>query len=114
MKQSGSNASANAARRDILVTSRVLVTTRAVQVGPMWTVPVFTSHQRCAEFLSLLPSPVPVREMDLIEVFGQWPGPEYRLAVNPGSSLAFSLSGTMVAALLAHAQRRAGTRSGPG
>jgi len=85
-----------------LVTSRVLVASRAVQVDGVWIVPVFTSPQRCTEFLTLLPNPIPVHEMSLVEVLSQWPNPEYRLVVNPGSSLAFSLSGDMVARLRAH------------
>jgi SseB protein N-terminal domain len=87
---------------DLLATSRVLVTTRAVQVGGVWLVPVFTSPQRCTDFLAPLP-PVQVHEMYLIEVLSQWPGPEYQLAVNPGSSIGFSLDGALVPGLLAHA-----------
>lgn len=98
---------------EILVTSRVLVAARAVQVGQAWAVPVFTSHERCTEFLELLSGAVPVHEMDLIDVLSHWPGPQYRLAVNPGSPLAFSLSGARVAALLAYAAQRRGARSGP-
>jgi hypothetical protein len=99
---------------DVLTGGRVLVLARAIQVGSVWAVPVFTSPQRCAEFLALLPTPVPVHEWELADIYAQWPGPQYRLAVNPGSSLAFSLSGTMVAALLAQANRRPASPSEPG
>ncbi|HEY7225964.1 MAG TPA: SseB family protein [Micromonosporaceae bacterium] len=90
---------------DVLAACRVRVTARAVQVGDEWFVPVFTSAQRCAEFLDRLPVTVDVHELFLVEVLDQWPGPEYWLAVNPGATIGFSLPGEMVPGLLAHARQ---------
>jgi hypothetical protein len=92
---------------DVLATCRVQVPARALQVGDEWLVPVFTSPQRCAEFLDRLPVTVDVHEMFLLEVLTQWPGVDYSLAVNPGSAIGFSLPGNVVPGLLAHASKLA-------
>jgi hypothetical protein len=89
--------------RDVLAASRVWVPVRALHAGGEWVVPVFTAPHRCAEFLAALGVTVDVRELYLIEALARWPGPEHRLAVNPGSSIGFSLAGSLVPGLLAHA-----------
>jgi hypothetical protein len=88
---------------DVLATSRVHLPTKAVNIDGEWVVPVFTSQRRCTEFLNAFSLTVGMREMYLVEVFSRWPGPEYRLAVNLGSAMGFSLPGTMVPGLFAHA-----------
>lgn len=88
---------------DVLVTSRVTVPTRALEVDGVWTVPVFTSLRRCEEYLAAVGIDVPIVELDFVEVLRQWPDSEYRLAINPGSPIGFSVDGNWVPALLAHA-----------
>lgn len=96
--------------RDVLVTSQVVVTARALAVDGEWTVPVFTSPQRCAEYLAAVGVEVATVDLDLVAVLQQWPGAGYRLAVNPGSPIGFTLDGDRVPGLLAHAAELARSR----
>lgn len=88
---------------DALVTARVTVLTRAVELDGVWMVPVFSSPGLCADFLQQIKMDVPAVELDLVEVLQRWPDPSYRLSLNPGSPVGFSLGGDRVPALLAHA-----------
>ncbi|WP_165485350.1 SseB family protein [Protofrankia symbiont of Coriaria ruscifolia] len=88
---------------DVLVTSHVIVPTRAVEVEGAWMVPVFTSPRRCVEYLGEFGIDVPTVNLDLVAVLRRWPGADHRLAVNPGSPIGFSIDGDRVPGLLAHA-----------
>ncbi|MFC7547931.1 SseB family protein [Plantactinospora sp. GCM10030261] len=100
---------------DLLVTARVIVPVRPVEADGVPLVPVFTSPERHAEFLAGRDLDLPTTTVDLVAVLRDWPGPECRLAVNPGSPIAFSIGGARVPGLLAYAVDLARRRSrGPG
>jgi hypothetical protein len=103
---------------DVLVTAQVDVPTQSLELDDVPTVAVFTSPERCAEFLAGAGIEVPTVRLDLVAVLKQWPGPEYRLSVNPGSPINFSLPAERIGDLLRHASglvvRRFGAEIGPG
>lgn len=88
----------------VLLTARVLVPTQAMDVDGVLTVPVFTSPERYDDFFAGRGIDTPTTELDLVAVLQRWPGPEYRLAVNPGSAIELALRGERVPELLRHAQ----------
>lgn len=88
---------------DVLVTARVIVPTRAVEVDGVWTVPVFTSTERWADFVDATGLSPATVTLDLVAVLQRWPDPTYRLAVNLGSTIGFTVGGERVPGLLAHA-----------
>ncbi|GAA4728303.1 SseB family protein [Phytohabitans rumicis] len=96
---------------DVLVTARVIVPTRALDLDGAPTVPVFTSPERYEECLG--DAGVPTRTMDFVAMLQQWPGTEYRLAVNFGSPIAVMLHGEQIPELLAHAVELARRFDGP-
>jgi hypothetical protein len=102
---------------DVLVTAQVIVPTRGLLVDEVPTVAVFTSTQRCAEYLRAVGVEAQTAVVDLVAVLRQWPGAEHRLTVNPGSLIEFSLGGDQVPGLLAHAaglvRRRLGDSAPP-
>jgi hypothetical protein len=102
---------------DVLVTSQMVVPTRGLVVDEVPTVAVFTSAQRCEEYLHTVGIEAPTVALDFVEVLRQWPGAGHRLTVNPGSLIEFSLSGDRVPDLLAYAaglvHRRLGDREPP-
>jgi len=71
---------------------------RVTEDQPMATISVFTSEEQMAADMS---GPVPVVEVDLIDVLLAWPDPSYRLVVNPGSGLQMTFDGGDVPALIA-------------
>lgn len=87
----------------VLVTARVIVPTQALDVDGELTVPVFTSAERYDDFLGGHDLDVPTTSMDLVAVLQQWPGPEYRLRVNPGTPIELSLRGDRIGQLLTYA-----------
>ncbi|MEJ3743594.1 SseB family protein [Actinomycetes bacterium KLBMP 9797] len=87
----------------LLVTATVIVPTQALTVDGELTVPVFTSPERHDDFLGSHHLDLPTTSMDLVAVLRQWPGPEYRLRVNPGSPIELSLPGERVSKLLQYA-----------
>ncbi|MEH1013632.1 SseB family protein [Micromonospora sp. CPCC 206060] len=102
---------------DVLVTATVIMPTRVLEVDGVPEVTVFTSAERCADYLQDLaaegPAP-PLTTCDLVAVLHRWPGPGYRLTVNPGSPIGFSLGGERVPDLLRHAVALTARRLGPG
>jgi len=88
---------------DVLVTAPVTVPHRSVVIDGTPAVTVFTSPERCAEYLREAGLDVPTSTVDLVAVLRNWPDTVYRLVVNPGSLIEFSLPGDRVPALLAHA-----------
>ncbi|MBO4208942.1 SseB family protein [Micromonospora echinofusca] len=101
---------------DVLVTATVIMPTRVLEVDGVPEVTVFTSAERCADYLQDLtveePAP-PLTTCDLVAVLRRWPGPGYRLAVNPGSPIGFTLGGERVPDLLRHAVALTARRLGP-
>jgi hypothetical protein len=91
---------------DVLATARVIVLRDALEMDGVQTVVVFTSQQRCDAYLAQLGFDVRTAWMDLVAVFRQWPGAEYRLAVNPGSPIGFAVEGDRVPAMVSYASER--------
>jgi hypothetical protein len=98
---------------DVLVTRRVIVVTRALELDGVVSLAVFTSRRRFDEFRTGVTLDLPTEETDLVDVLRRWPDPGVRLAVNPGSAIAFGLGGQHLPGLLAHAARLAATRGVP-
>jgi hypothetical protein len=95
---------------DVLVTRRVVVVTRALEIDGVVAIAVFTSRRRFEEFRTDLDLDLPTEDADLVDVLRRWPDPGVRLAVNPGSPIAFGLGGEKLPGLLAHAARLAAGR----
>jgi hypothetical protein len=98
---------------DALVTARVWVPRRALMVGPVPTVAVFTSAGLCAGYLTRVGINTATVTLDFVALLQQWPGADYPLAVNPGSPIEFCLPGAAVTSLLAHAVGLVGRRLNP-
>ncbi|MDQ7906552.1 SseB family protein [Phytohabitans sp. ZYX-F-186] len=99
---------------DVLVTAQVIVPTQALEMDGVLAVPVFTSAERHEECLGGRDLDVPVVTIDFISVLRQWPGDEYRLAVNPGSPIGVTLPGERVRHLVAYAEQLVRRRLGDG
>jgi hypothetical protein len=99
---------------DLLVTSRVTVPIQPLDVDGVLTVPVFTSPERYDDFLNGRELDVPTATLDLVALLRRWPGAEYRLSVNPGSPIAFSMGGERAPGLLAYAVALVRRRLGDG
>jgi hypothetical protein len=88
---------------DVLVSARVVVPRKGLVVAQTPTVAVFTSPQRCNEYLAAVGVNAETLVLDFVEVLRQWPGPQFQLSVNLGSLIGFSLPPDAVPGLLAHA-----------
>jgi hypothetical protein len=97
---------------DVLVTAQVIAVTQALEFDGVLTVPVFTSTERYDDCLAGRGPAVPTVTLDLVAALREWPGPAYRLAVNPGSPIAIMVRGERVPDLLAHAERLVRRRLG--
>ncbi|WP_326558406.1 SseB family protein [Micromonospora sp. NBC_01796] len=97
---------------DLLVIARVTVPTQAVDVDGLPTIPVFTSSERYHDFFAGHGLDLATVDLDLVAVVRQWPEGDFRLAVNPGSPIAFSLGGDRVRGLLTYAAELAHRRTG--
>jgi hypothetical protein len=104
---------------DVLVISRVIVFNDGLEFDGVPTVAVFTSRQRCDEYLAQTGLEMATVSMDMVALLGNWPGAEYQLAVNPGSPIAFVLDGSRIPGMLGYAgdlirERLGGAKDGSG
>jgi hypothetical protein len=104
---------------NVMVTARVIVGNDGLEFDGVPTIVVFTSQQRCDEYLTQASLSMTTLPMEMAALLPQWPGPEYQLAVNPGSPIAFVLSSSRISGLREYAEalvreRRGGATDGSG
>src|SRR5690606_3957605 len=92
---------------DVLVPAPVTVPHQSLVIDGEPVVAVFTSPERCVEYLRGAGPDVPTVTVDLVAVLRRWPDTAHRLMVNPGSLIEISLPGDRVPFLLAHAVKLA-------
>lgn len=92
---------------DVLVTAPVTVPHQSLVIDGEPVVAVFTSPERCVEYLREAGLDVPTVTVDLVAVLRRWPDTAHRLMVNPGSLIEISLPGDRMPYLLAHAVKLA-------